>query len=438
MGDRIPPNESGQNYKGQMLGTDEDGYVRKVKVGSDGELLTSVDLDKSTRDGSMREAFNGLFGERFMASRKPTISANFSYQVDNRKILITETTGGSVDKVDNLLIISSGTNAVSEGSIQTKENLRYRAGRDAEMMATIRFDAPVVGNVRQYGLFDELDGFSIGYNELDFCMRIRKDGNDIFINNSEWIYDKLDGTGESGYNWKKDKMNLFRLCYGYLGVMTVTLEVYGGLENGWILCHAYEIANETESTHINLPYLPIRAENINNGNTTDVKMYGASTYCGTVDGAETFDSSSREFSESIEPTSFTAGTNKPIIVFHNKATYQGIRNKVNDLLLRVGLSADGTKPVLIRLYKLTAIPTGGTWVDVDTDNSNMEVNLGATIDLTNAELLIPWTLGKADSINDTDIEKLNLLLFPNEYAVITFTSTGSSEVIISNRWSEKF
>lgn len=191
-----------------------------------------------------------------------------------------------------------------------------------------------------------------------------------------------------------------------------------------------------ETTHIDLPYLPLRASNTNTGNTTNVRLQSGSIYCGTIDGGGCYDSSSREFSRKFSGT-FIAGADTRIIVFHNKPTYQGVSNRIDDQLLRVGLATDGTKVVNISLYKLNTIPVGGTWTDVRTLDSNMEVSVDATVDLTGSELLMSWALGKTDSLND-DVHDLNLLLFPDEYAVFTYTSTGSSEINFTNRWSELF
>lgn len=92
-------------------------------------------------DSSQREAFNGVFGERFVCHRNPTMSANFNYPNDTRKVITTTANSATASLVGNLLTLTSGTNAAGSVSIQTKENLRYQAGRDAEAMFTALFDA---------------------------------------------------------------------------------------------------------------------------------------------------------------------------------------------------------------------------------------------------------------------------------------------------------
>lgn len=396
-----------------------------------------VESIPSYKDKNGNENFNAPFGEKYVAHRSPAISANFNYPTDTRKVIITQNNGATVTKDTSLLTLNSGVLSNGEAIIQSKENVRYRAAREVEIMATIRFDPPVEGNSRRFGLYSEDNGVYVGYENLEFGVSIRKNNVATFIPQSDWNGDKCDGTGRSGAIWDFTKLNIIRISFTYLGAGPISYQWYSGVSRGWITFHVHETANISNSTHIDIPYLPIRASNRNNGNTTDVKMYSGSVYTGTIDGAGSFDSSSREFSRRISKLALSAGTDTPIIIFHNKLTYQGVANRIDDQLLRVGVGVEGNKPVTITLYKLKVIPTGGTWSDVDTMNSNMEVNTTATIDLTNAEILMAWELGKSASTNDS-VYDLNLLLFPDEYATFTYTSTGISDVNLSNRWSERF
>ena len=394
-------------------------------------------IKKGVPDKSGRESFNGIFGESFVAHRKPIMSANFNYDMNTRAVTITQVNSATVSRVLNLMTLKSGTNAAGSTTLQTKENLRYQAGRDAELMFTALYDPGVANNRRIFGIFDANDGIFLGYVNTVFGIGIRKGTVDTFISQTSWNKDKCDGFGSSGFTLDKTKLNIYRINYGYLGVAPVILQVYGGNVIGWITCHAYDISNASTGTHINSPYLPIRAENTNTGNTVDVKMQSGSVYCGTIDGSGATDSSSREFTRKISVAGITAGTDKPLIIFHNKTTYGTVTNKIQDLLLKVGIGVDGTKTVEISLYKLAAVPTGTTFTDVDLANSNMEISTSGTISLTDAELLNAWELGKTDSLSE-DTTRFNLLLNPNEYAVFTFTSTGSSDVGLVARWSELF
>jgi hypothetical protein len=286
-------------------------------------------------------------------------------------------------------------------------------------------------------LFDAEDGFFIGFNGVNFGAFVRKGTVDTFIPQTSFSRDKLDGNGTSGFTYIPANMNIFRIVYGYLGIAPCYYQIFGGANIGWITFHVHDVSGKQVGTHISKPYLPIRTEVVNSGNNTNMVMTVGSVYAGVIDGAGSADASSREFSYKLTSAGVTTGTNKVITIFHNKATFGGTTNKIDDLLLKVGLACDGNKNVSISLYRLAVTPSGTSFSDIDATNSNMEISTAGTINLTGASLLDSWPLGKVGQLN-IDTSKLNYLLLPNDYAVFTFTSAGTADIEFVNRWSELF
>lgn len=392
-----------------------------------------VAQNNSLYDASGKEYFNSVFGDRIIGKRKAKFSANFNYPTDSRVVTNTTLNGGTVSLALNLLNLSTGTASNGVARVQTLENLRYFAGREAELMATAKFTLGVANSSQRAGLFDDQDGMWIGYSGINFGVGVRKGGNDTFVAQTSFNKDKLDGNGKSGFLIDTTKLNIFRVSYGYLGIAPICFQVYGGIDRGWITFHVYDITNISTGTHINKPYLPVRSEVINNGNTTNIVLQSGSLYAGTIDGdGNAVDASSREFSYK-RSASQTAGVDNLVVVIHNKATYGGTANKVEDLLLKIGIAVEGTKPVRVDLYRPAVTPTGGTWIDIDTPNSNSEYNISATVNLTGAQIRDSWALSKSDSIN-VDVSYLNLLLPPDGYAVFVATSTGNYDLEWNHRW----
>jgi hypothetical protein len=168
-------------------------------------------------------------------------------------------------------------------------------------------------------------------------------------------------------------------------------------------------------------------------------MDSGSVYAVVIDGSKSPDASSREFSGGTSVTALASGTNRPLIIFHNKATYQSQTHRIEALLLKIGIGAisGSNKPITVRLYKLALTPTDTSFVDVNAQNSIMEYSTTGTIDLTGAELLDAWALGANGQVNE-DITPFNHLLLANEYAVFTATSTGTMDIEFINRWGELF
>lgn len=389
-------------------------------------------------DSNGRQNFNSIFGDKYMCMRKPKFSVNFNYAQDDRQVLAATLNGGTVAKVVNLSTINTGVNTNGYASVQTRQSLRYSAGRDAETFFTGMFTTPKANSFQRVGLFDTNDGFYIGFEGVNFGITVRKSTSNTFITQNNFNADKLDGTGKSGFLLDHTKLNIYRINYGYLGVAPIFYEVYAGYNIGWIAFHIYDISNKQNGTHIGKPYLPVKAEVGNTGNNTNMTFSSGSIYAGVIDGSGAPDESSREFSYARTIANAAASASAtPIAIFHNKATYGGVENKIENLLLRVGVGVEGTKTSALRLYRVFgATPTGTSFSDISS-NSNMEISTAGAFNLAGCELLYSWALGKSGQI-DIDTERLNFLLLPDQYAVFTYTSTASSDFEFSCRWSELF
>lgn len=386
-------------------------------------------------DSSGRASFNGIFGEQYVALKKPKISANFNYTADTRRVIQTVANGGTVSRITNLMAVSSSSNVAGSASIQTKETVRYTAGRDCEIYGTLIFSEPKENSYQRGGLYNNEDGFFIGYNGLDFGVGVRKNGIDTFIKKEDFNGFSLDS-----FDFNPQMMNIYRIVFGYLGIAPAFFELYMGHELGWRVIHVYDVVNKQAETHIGNPYLPIRIEVGNTGNNTNMVVKSGSVYMGTIDGITSNpDSSSREFSASRSASTLPIATDGVITIFHNKSIFSGISNKIEALLLKVGAGAisGSNKPTTIKLYKLASVPTGTSFTNVDLANSILEYSNVGTINLIGAELLDAWAFSANSQIN-ADVSNLNHLLLPDEYAVFTYTTTGTLDLEFTIRWSELF
>lgn len=389
------------------------------------------------RDASGRDSFNSIFGDRYTAVRKPKFSYNFNYGLNRKRNYVTETNGGTISNDVNLVTLQTGTNSAGVARFQSFESLRYAPGRDAEMMFTAIFTSGVTNSYQRIGLFDDYDGFWVGYQGNKFGVGVRKSGVDIFVERANFNVDKIDGSSETGFVYDPTKMNIFRINYGYLGIAPAFFQIYTGSKTGWITFHIHDVVNKQAYTHINKPYLPARVEVINSGNTTNIKFQCGSIYAGVIDGSGDFVPSSREYTYKTIKTGLTSATNGLLLIFNNKETFQGTPNKIEDLLLKIGLSTDGTKNVNVSMYRLASVPTGTNFVDIDTEASNTAISTTGTINLIDAKLLDSWELGKVDAQN-IDVSRLNFLLIPNTYTALVYTTTAGTDMSMVLRWSEQF
>lgn len=383
----------------------------------------------------------GIFGDTLVARRVPLFSANFSYPANSKSIILDNIGTGSADYNGNLLRVSTGTTAGSKGSVRSKRNLRYTAGRDAEAMFTAIFSTGIAGIEQRVGLFDDDDGIFIGYNGVDFSATRRKLGEaDEVIKQSDFNGDTLDGDGDSGYTLDPTMINIFRITYGYLGTAEIKYQIQMTIEGvtQWVTFHTIDRRNKFASTSISIPYLPLSMEVENGVTTENVTIQTGSVYAGVFDGSPD-DRAARFFSANANGVSIT-GVGQRLAIFHNKPTFQGLVNHIEAVLVYFTAGVESNKPVTINIYKLPDQTTAtGAWVDVDTNNSTFEYSFDATIDLTDAELMVSFALGKTESVQAL-IGDLFINLLTDEYAGVTIDNAigGTSDVNTTFRWKEMF
>ena len=448
---KLPDLDEQSAYKNQILGTETDGTVKRIHVNEDGDLIVEVE---NIVDSFGRQSFNTIFP--FSKDMQVQIEGTFVYGVRTDEVKDLSANGGSVGfSQGSLLQLTTGADPNGVGAIETKNVIIYKAGRDAVCMMTIMFDTPQVDSFQRGGAFNGENGFGFGYKDTDFHIFKKNEG----IYEDEIIWSDFNGGGEFAQSPTKDgelitfyfsageftlnpqTLNIYFIQYGYLGVAPIYYSMYMGRELGWRMLHVIDpVASQSYTdTHIDSPYLPIKGEVINVGNTTPLTVYSGSVMAGTISKGDPLDVSpaTREFNVDSGIQSVSSVTNEPIIIFHNKATFFGRDNKIADLLAYVTGSSDGNKSVNFKMYGLAVPPTGAIWQDVDTVNSNLEYSLVGTIDLTDATLLFQRDISK---INDffEDVLKYGLLLFPDGYATLTVTTPSLSDVTAGIRESERY
>lgn len=402
------------------------GYLKKIK--------DNTSISGTKKDGSGRVSFNSVFGEQIVASELSSFNALFAYPSDPRKLQSYVANGGSVTQENYMLKISTGTDAAGSSIASSRRSLQYRPGHEGYAKFTTIFTQGVPNSRQMMGLFDELNGFAIGFEGTNFAIFRKRNGSIVeTIIQDNFNRDTLDGNGQSGFLLDPTKGNIYRISFGFLGFATITFEVLAGADNGWIPFHIIDYPNKNTETHITLPYLKIRASVENLGNTSDIIMYSGSVEAGRTNGGAG-SVSARSFSYNRK-TTYSATTNQRIAVFHNKDTYGGVSNRIESVLKLVSAAAEGNKPVAIDLYITDVAPTGGTWTDKDVA-STIRYSTDTTINLTGADLILPLNLGKSSSELIQIVKDIRLL--PNQYAIFVYTSTGAGDLNLGIRWEEEF
>jgi len=406
-------------------------------------------IDATIVDTGGRSNLVGIFGEQLAADVKNDILAQFSYG-KSRFDLKTEVVanGGTVAITsDNLLTASTSTASNGSAYIESYNSIRYRPGHTVISHFTAMFSDIEATDTHQWiGINDGTNGFALGSHDgVPHVMQIR-DGVHTHTAHTSW-----NGVvSESEVNW--DKINVFRITFGYLGVAPAIFEILDPSNGSFRTLHTLYFHNASTETHIQLPYLPISMKVENDGNTSDVKIFSASWQGGVMGTCQ--DCGSRGFAfpySAGEAQIRTAVGTTPVILagFKNVATFNDFSNKIRAVMKKFSyVPYDASLDTLVTVQLISgATVTNGTYADIEANESVLQVNDTATTYTGGRTGLTLYSTATAAQGNtppqstdgDLNAEALGLFLDPTkEFVIIAFTQAGTVDIAWNVNWQELF
>jgi hypothetical protein len=175
-----------------------------------------------------------------------------------------ESTGGSFSTGAPFSLITNSGTTVSQGvKLTTKQPHKHPVGKGIIFKAFTQFgDTGVTGNIRCFGLYNDINGFFIRLNGTTLEFVIRKGGVDTAIDSSTWDVPTT----------ANDKKNLWYVQSEGGGVGD--FEIWFNEQ----LVHRVNNLGVLSSSATDAVDLPLRIQNENSTNTTDVSL--------VLDGAE--------------------------------------------------------------------------------------------------------------------------------------------------------
>lgn len=389
---------------------------------------------KSLMDQAGRTNNIGGFGDLQVANRVTSISMAFQYGLLADLVTVDQVGGGAHSIVNSMLKIS-GSAAGDKYTVTTRSAIIYSSGFDGQAMFTAAFTKYQNAVIHQdIGPHDNQDGYSIGVKEDQLVIRRFKNG--VIVDEvlqSDFSLDKVDGSTGSSFNLDPEKLNLYRIQYGYLGLLPAIFEVYGGLQHGWVPMHIIEIINTDVNMIIENPHLPIQTTvDIQSGDPgKEVAIYSGSWYGGVLGGLKQHEHV-QHFGDKAEKT-ISAGVETPLLALRSATTFNGITNRLRMDLEYFSADADGTKSVEFAVYANPTITTG-TWNDVEAGLSYAQTNTTLT-SWAGGRYLGSLYLGKV--ANDVIQMDPGAVRFnPGDSMLVTAKSVNQSDTKLSLRWGE--
>lgn len=216
------------------------------------------------------------FGEFLVVNRTPIIELNSSYGSSALRDVETLAGTGSISSSDGEIVLSTGTTSSSSALIESAEIGRYIPGYSAELGVGFRLDTlPTNNEVATWGGQgeDADNGIYFGYDSGGLYVARKKSGTETDkIYQSSWNRDKLDGTGDSGYNLDITEGHIYQIDFTWYGYGQITYGVVGSVNNvqRFIPCHTL---SGFTATSLVTPNLRVFAKVDNGGDSTDLTAY---------------------------------------------------------------------------------------------------------------------------------------------------------------------
>ena len=345
-----------------------------------------------------------------------------------------------------LVHIGIGTTAGCSIIRETTKVFSYQPGKSLEVMNTFVMNSKKTNLRQRVGYFGEDNGvyFEVDDNTVNFVERSIVSGitSETRVPQSSWLYDKMDGTGPSGYVLDTSQAQIFWMDIEWLGVGTVRVGFV--IDGQFIHCHSFHHANKIQSTYITTGSLPLRYEIANTGITTSSSLL--KQICSTVISEGGYELRGLQQAISIPINSprtlGTAGTFYPVIGLRLKAS----PNRLDAIVILTALSimpiSTGNFNWQVRASGTT---TGGSWVSAG-DDSAVEYNITGTSHTDGRILASGFFNASNQAASQVDILKEALFKFqlerngltstPYELTLVVASDGGSDTVVASLDWEE--
>lgn len=223
------------------------------------------------------------FGDLISSNRTDQLAVNFSQTTPEILVDTTVTGSGSVTNAAAQSVVATGTTSTSTAKMNTRRTTFYSPSHEMYAYFTATFSDPTANGEQFIGLFDDDNGFAIGYNGTQFCVRRRDGGTDTDVAqadfNGQLLTDfKRAGTVET---LNPQNGNVYRIRFGWLGNAPIEFEILSP-DGDWILLHQIKYPNSSTLAHIENPDLPLTSEVSNGADSTNVSIATSSWAAGVV------------------------------------------------------------------------------------------------------------------------------------------------------------
>lgn len=288
---------------------------------------------------------------------------------------------------------------------------------------------------------DVVDGIFVGYPSApqapdtiinEIALVYYNNGVENYVPQSRWLFDPLDGNGNSGLILDPSKLGIWRIRTAYHGACSIYLEYHNPVDNVWFPCHRIVYENLNTIANFQNPSFGALIYTKRTSTASGVGTNVVGPGSGSIDvGLENGISSKVDvYTYGLESGLITIGANVETLIMSIRAG-ELLNQKINRavvLIMHLSLSTDGTKACTFKMYRNGSFVTP-TWTYHNADYSPVqELTAGSPV-IGSGELVVGHYAGK-ESASTLKVSELKVFMDYADTLTITCESTGASDVCV--------
>lgn len=343
-----------------------------------------------TVNSTINQAYLDAFGRQRFSLPKSLFDSQFQYDLNPRLWYDVPVGAGSVSThlpYESSIGMTITTVSGRKLTRQSKEYFRYRPGKSHLLIASVLFADAKNNLAQRVGLLDNNNGvfFQLSGTVIQVAIRSKVTGTvvDYTVNQADWVIDKLNGLGgddnPSGIDLDLTAPQILVMDLQWLNAGRVRFGFCIG--GAFVYCHEINHANVTGLTsgYMTTANLPIRYE-IENIDTTASNSTMKQICCVIMtecgDTPEELSYYGSTASRGVSGVTVANGTLTFMLAVRMRTSINSITNRGYTIPYLLDIHT-GSSEINFQLL-LNPTITAGTWSNVSTANSILEMNTTAT------------------------------------------------------------
>jgi hypothetical protein len=257
-------------------------------------------------------------------------------------------------------------------------------------------------------------------------------GTNVWIPQSQWNVDKLDGAGPSGITLDPTKLNIYMVLLPFLGAGPITYAIMSPFDGKFYVMHRLPYPNSATGPNLRNPTLHVGLISASLGSTSALAVSGAS-------GAALREGPSQlsiRGPRAVPATNITATTTETtVLVLRGRSELGGTVNlrEIWPITLRAA-NESSTRTVLLRCYADPVLAGTPTWTRVSSESSvdytldPLTISSGAPFDVATLNPL---------GVIDVELHESDIRIGPGGLIAVTVqTNTSTAPVDCTVSWLE--